>query len=295
MLIAQITDMHVVPRGETFYEQLDTNAMLAQAVTHLNDLDPPVDLVLVTGDLTEHGTTEEYETLRELLGPLRAPFYMIPGNHDDRDTFLRSFEDIDYLPEPGSPFAHYVVEDHALRLIGLDTTVPGTHDGLFCDERLSWLDAQLGATPERPTLLFMHTPPFETGIKWMDASGVVGGRRMAEVVRRHSQVVQVLCGHIHRPIHVAWGGTTASVAPGTAHQIALTLGGIHALSIVMEPPAVQLHAWLPPLGLVSHLSYIASGVEPFRLQGLVPEGITWEQVDEHYQRGYDRMRDQEYE
>jgi len=129
--------------------------------------------------------------------------YLIPGNHDRRDVFLDVFVDHAYLPRPGAPFAHYVIEEHPVRLVGLDTATPGKSDGMLCDERLTWLEATLRTAPDRPTMIFMHHPPFRTGIRWVDAIGLHGARKMEAIMARHAQVEWVAWGHIHRPIQVA--------------------------------------------------------------------------------------------
>jgi 3',5'-cyclic AMP phosphodiesterase CpdA len=293
MIIAQITDLHVVARGERCLVEIDTNRMLAEAVAHLNAFDPKIDVVLATGDLTDHGRPEEYAMLREILEPLEIPLHLIPGNHDERDVFLEAFSDCDYLPDPGAPFAHYTIDEHPVRLVGLDTTTQGVDEGRICDERLSWLDEQLSSAPERPTLVFMHHPPFETGIQWMDGDGLHGGRRLAEVVRRHPQVERVICGHIHRPILARWAGTVASVAPGTAHQLDLAVRGVRAYTISKDPAAVALHLWQPPLGFVSHLSFVATG-GPYRPDFALPDGWCWDEIESAAQRRYERMKSVEY-
>lgn len=223
--------------------------------------------MIASGDLTDHGRAEEYELLREILSELKTPAFVIPGNHDRREVLLKAFAVEDYMPAPDAPFVHYAIEKFPLRLVGLDTSVPEHHHGMMCEERLRWLDATLGARPDTPTLIFMHHPPFRTGVNWMDASGLHGGRRMEEVVRRHRQVVRVACGHIHRPIHVAWAGTIASTSPSTCHQVPLDLAGGDGFEFAMEPRAVQLHVWDEGYGLVSHLSYVPAGYEAVPMLG----------------------------
>ena len=272
MIVAQITDLHVVAKDRLCYRKVPTNAQLAQAVAHINSLDPRPDAVIASGDLTDHGRPDEYNLLREILSALIPPVFVIPGNHDRRDALLEAFAGADYLPPPDAPFVHYAIDKYPLRLIGLDTSVPGHHHGMMCEERLRWLDATLSARPDSPTLIFMHHPPFRTGVQWMDASGLHGGRKMEDIVRRHWQVVRVACGHIHRPIHVAWAGTIASTSPSTCHQVPLNLSGGDGFEFTMEPRAVQLHVWDQSYGLISHLSYIPTGYEEVAmLNGLSEE------------------------
>lgn len=267
MLIAQISDTHIKPAGQLAYGQVDTAAFLAAAVSHLNALRPRPDLVLATGDLVDGGSAEEYLRLKAILAPLAMPVYLIPGNHDARDPLRAVFPDHRYLP--AGEFLQYTLEDHPLRLIALDTLVPGKGHGELCADRLAWLEARLGES-DRPTVVFMHHPPFDCGIAYMDGERLrAGAEQMAAIVRRHGNVESVLCGHVHRPIQTRWAGTIASVAPSPAHQITLELDPQVPLSFIMEPPAVALHRWHPDSGLATHLSFIGDfgGPRSFRPGG----------------------------
>lgn len=264
MLIAQITDLHVKTPGRPAYGRVDTAGMLARAVEAIGALDPAPDVVLVSGDLVDFGLPAEYAHLRALLAPLRMPVLAVPGNHDERGAMAEAFADDPFLPRGGG-FLHYAAEDWPVRLIGLDTVVPGSGAGRLCAERLAWLDARLAEAPDRPTVLFMHHPPFRTGLPHMDAIGLDGAEGLAEVVRRHPQVERVLCGHVHRPVQVRFAGTLASVAPSVAHQVWFGLGPDVPDALVMEPPGFQLHLWIEGQGLVSHTLAIGShdGPHPF--------------------------------
>ena len=262
MLIAQLTDTHVCAAGAKAYERVATNDMLARAVRHLNALAPRADVVLVTGDLCHAGAREEYAALRELLAPLEMPVFLIPGNHDDRAELVRAFPAHGYLPQDGG-FLHYVVEHHPLRLVALDTVIPGEAGGRLCAARLAWLEARLAEGKGRPTLVFMHHPPFATGIRHMDEIGLEGAEAFGRIVERHPEIERILSGHLHRPIEMRWRGTLASTAPSTAHQVVLDLGPDRAGYFNMEPPACQLHLFDPARGIVSHTSYIGSFPGPY--------------------------------
>jgi Icc protein len=265
MLIAQITDTHISTPGSRNDRDFRTAEHLERAVAHLNALTPRPDVVLATGDLVEHGRIEEYERLRELLQPLAIPVYLIPGNHDDRHHLPRVFDHHRYLPRDGG-FIQYAVDAWPVRLVALDTLIPGESGGRLCAERLQWLDAQLTAAPDRVTVVLMHHPPFMTGMKKMDEMGLDGIEALAAVIRQHPQVERIVCGHLHRPIVRRFAGTVACTGPATAHQLALDLGAIPRLSTVMEPPGCLLHLWLGEgEGLVSHLSLIGGGHPPFSL------------------------------
>src|SRR3989441_10646892 len=150
LLIAQISDTHIKPEGRLAYERIDTAWHLGRCVEHLLALDPRPDVVLATGDLVDAGLAEEYRLLARLLAPLPMPVYLIPGNHDAREPLRRVFGGDGYLPRAGE-YLHYTIETHAIRLIGLDTLVPGQGGGRLGPERLAWLEARLAEAPARPT------------------------------------------------------------------------------------------------------------------------------------------------
>ncbi len=262
MIIGQITDLHIAPPGHRVDRRYRTAWHLERAVTHIQALAQPPDVLLLTGDLVEEGTAAEYERLVDLLAPLAMPLYAIPGNHDTRAGLRAAFAG---LPGEDRDFVQYTVDDHAVRLIALDTLIPGEPGGELCAARLDWLEARLAEALEAPTMILMHHPPFLTGLAAMDRNGshlgLKGAERLGAIVARHRQIVRIVSGHIHRPISVSWHGTTASVAPSTAHQIALDLGD-GAITTVMEPPALQLHVWMPGHGLVTHTSYIGDYPAP---------------------------------
>lgn len=260
MLIAQISDTHIMRDGQLMSGRVDTAPHLERAVAHLLVLDPRPDVVLATGDLVDAGSAAEYARLRAILAPLPMPVYVIPGNHDAREPLRAAFAD--HLPAAG--FLHYVIEGHPLRLIALDTLVPQAPHGELCDARLDWLEARLGES-DRPTILFMHHPPFACGIVEFDRIALIGGAaRLAEIVRRHPQIERVLCGHVHRPVQARWAGTLASIGPSTAHAATLDLRPGVDFSFTLEPPAVALHHWQGG-ALVTHLSYVGDfdGPHPF--------------------------------
>jgi 3',5'-cyclic AMP phosphodiesterase CpdA len=270
MLIAQITDTHIKPQGVLAYGRLDTAPYLERAVAHLLALRPRPDLVLATGDLVDGGRPDEYRRLHDLLAPLPMPVYLIPGNHDEREALATAFPDHAYLPRDGR-FIQYAVEGYPVRLLALDTLVPGQVGGLLCAERLSWLASRLAEAPARPTVIFMHHPPFATGIARMDAHGLANAPEFAEIVGRHRHVARIVCGHLHRPIQAIVGGTLATTAPSTAHQVALDLED-EPLAFTMEPPACQLHVWSPETGLITHTSYIGNFDGPYLFANGIKRG-----------------------
>jgi Icc protein len=266
MIVAQLSDPHVVAPGELLYGRVDTPACLARAVAEINQIDPLPDVTVITGDLVGHEKSAEYNHLRRLLAPLRMPVFVIPCNHDSRDLLRASFGGDGYLPLDG--FLQYVIDDYPVRLIALDTHIPGEGGGELCDQRLAWLDHTLAAAPDRPTLLLMHHPPFATGIERMDNAGLRNSEAFAAVVARHPQIERVMCGHLHRAIDHRFAGTVAGTAPSTAHQMRLDLRpGATSLRFMLEPAGYQLHIWREDTGLVTHTAVLGDWPGPFPLRG----------------------------
>ncbi len=275
MLVAQISDPHILAPGKLFHapaqsappgaepgwSRIDTAACLSRAVAAINALKPRPDVVVVTGDLVEHGSAGEYEHIRALLAPLAMPVFVIPGNHDSRDGLREAFGRDGYLPRAG--FLHYAIEEYELRILALDTHIPGEHGGRLCAERLVWLEAALAAAPDRPTLVMMHHPPFATGIAPMDRHGLEDAAAFARIVSRNRQIERILCGHLHRAIDCRFAGTVAGTAPSTAHQVALDLDPRGPLQFIFEPPGCQLHLWREGAGLVTHTQTFGDWPGPY--------------------------------
>lgn len=248
MLIAQISDLHVAPADSFMRQFVDSNVLLGRAVEYLNTMTPLPDVVVATGDLTDHGDAEEYGMLGEILARLEVPCFLVPGNHDEPDVLRAVFGTPTYV---AGPTFDYTVEDFPVRLVAIDSTAPGRHDGQLDAAQLLALDATLREQPDRPTFVFLHHPPFETGIWWMDCIGLSGARELEAVVRRHPQVRLVVAGHVHRPVSTVWGSTLLTTAPSTCHQTAVALHPDCPPRITTEPPMLALHQWTGD-GFVSH-------------------------------------------
>lgn len=245
MLIAQITDPHVTVEGAAIRAMVDTPARLIDAFDICASLPRVPDVILLTGDLVNDATPAEYDLLSDALHHAPSPVLPIPGNHDDaallRSVFAGSPLCPVDLPRPPDPF-HYAVDDHAVRLVALDSTDPGNHSGLITPESAAWLDATLAARPATPTIVFMHHTPYATGSWWFDYNGVAGADVLKEVLAGHPQVVRVVSGHVHRATSTQWGALTLSSAPSTAYLSGTGVGD-GPPTIVDQRCGVTLLAW----------------------------------------------------
>lgn len=260
-LIAQISDLHVQSAGTLAYGVVDTNSLVQVAIAHLNRLSPQPHLVVATGDLVQQGTLADYHQLREMLSNLRAPVYLMPGNHDHGANLRQVFADHHYLSSSMDHLS-YVVDGYPIRMIMLDNTLSGKKSGGVDNQRLAWLESQLVRAPKTPTLIFMHHPPFMTSIPWMDRRRLDGSDALAALIAQHGQVERISCGHLHRVMYLRWAGTIASTQPSLVHQGFLDLRPDTASQFVMEPPAYQLHIWRND-SLVSHTVFVGDFDGPY--------------------------------
>lgn len=258
MLLAQLTDTHVIDPDVDNDLVVDNNERLRLAVERLNAESVKPEVVLATGDLTDNGTPREMEILAELLDPLRVPLLPLVGNHDRRDTFRDTF-DMPWATDDSH--LSWVTDVGELRIIGLDTTIPDSHGGLFDEERQEWLTAALAEAADRRTIIAMHHPPFASGIQWMDRMRLEGSDVFARVVSEASGIERIFCGHLHRPLTAVIGGVATTVGPSTIQHVQLNLEPDAPVEVIRDPVGYQLHNYADGVW-VSHIRYIDTGEDP---------------------------------
>jgi 3',5'-cyclic-AMP phosphodiesterase len=212
-LLVQLSDLHI--GGDE--NGMDPIPRLEAVIEAVRGLPNPPDAVLVSGDLTDDGAEDGYALACEMLARLEAPLHVIPGNHDDRARLRAAFE----LPGEEDEPINYSVTVGDLRLVALDSIVPGQDPGEFPPEQLRWLDGELAAEPQAPTLLALHHPPLATGIAEWDEINLLAPQReaLAEVVARHPQLLGIAGGHLHRVATSALAGRPVLAAPSTYWQV----------------------------------------------------------------------------
>jgi Icc protein len=253
VLIAQISDLHIKPPGSLAYGRVDTAAALERCVAALNAFRPKPDFVVISGDLADTPTSEEYEYLKRLLAPLKPPFAGIPGNHDSRDMMRAAFPLAGYAFASGPLNQRF--EIRGLDLLLLDSSVHGKPHGELEAPTMQWLDTTLGSAPDRPALVFLHHPPFTTGIWHMDRQNLRNAGELAAVIRRHPRVQLIAAGHVHRAILTMFAGVPTTICPAPNHAVDLDLAELREPSFRVEPQAFHLHAWFPGEGFGSVVTH----------------------------------------
>ena len=233
--IAQVSDIHLDGSPE--------RAGRARAVMdRLRGGRTPLDAILVTGDIADHGRPSEYAEARAILSA-PCPVLFLPGNHDERDAFRRGL-----LNGPGAPGGAGGPEaplNQVHRVAGAvlamcDSVIPGQDGGYLADETLAWLDAVLSDDPGAPAFVCLHHYPVPLHSEAADTIRLAGEDRLAAVLSRHPQVVAVLCGHAHTAAATTFAGRPLLVAPGVL-STGVTPWDVSATADYAAPPAVAYH------------------------------------------------------
>lgn len=211
--VVQITDIHLFADESQQLLGVPTTQSFEALLKPLFDLSPRPDLVLLTGDLSQDGSTASYERLQELLSPLGAPIYWLPGNHDCIEVMERSLTHPLFLP-------HKSFQVGGWQFILLNSQVPGCVHGALSDASLTWLDQQLSSSTPAPTLVSLHHPPFQVNSNWLDGSILQNADALFNVLDRHPQVQLVVFGHIHQSFQQRRGRVTYLGTPSTCIQFA---------------------------------------------------------------------------
>lgn len=245
MCLAQLTD----PHAGAAWRAADPLDALARAIDAVHALPQRPAAAIITGDLANTPNGTEYEGVREVLGRLEMPCYVLPGNHDDRAAMRAAFA----LPGDGEEPIQYAVQVGELRVLMLDTLRLGSAAGALDGGRLSWLQAQLRDKPGTPTLLAMHHPPVPVGLVGMDKIGIPAAQRDAftGLLAANPQVVGIVAGHVHRCVTTTLAGRPVVTIPSTYAQAPLDFAATE-LEMITLPAAFAVHA-LVDGRLVSHV------------------------------------------
>jgi len=244
LVLAHISDLHLdgteraTERAERVRERLW-------------ELPGPVDALLVTGDIADHGAEAEYEEAARILG-LRdrgAPFPVLtcPGNHDSRAPYRKAL-----LGEPAGdgPVNNVRVFDDAAVLM-CDSSVPGSDEGELDEETYAWIEETLDGLDGLPALLAFHHPPVALHHPLPDAYQLRRPSALAALLERRSEVAGIITGHAHTPAATMFGGRPLVVGPGVTWTLRLPWEGEGAADRE-APPGFAFHVLDDEGRLTSH-------------------------------------------
>ncbi len=272
-LLVQITDTHILQRGELLHCAVDTAIHLRESVGEINAMDPQPDLVMITGDLVEKPSDSTYSHFDELITPLKAPVFLIPGNHDDPQVMWKHFSGTSIFPGK-PPTYQYVIDDHDVRILALNSHLDDTELPKFGEQRLRWLKQAL-AESDKPTLIAIHHPPMKTGVYFIDMAGEEWYRGINEVLARNPHVQLIICGHGHQELIGRIGNVPVYMAGSTAHQLIAGRVKDRAPAFDLSRVAPVLHQWLGDV-FVSGDNPWPAWVEENRIDKT--SGFTWAEL-----------------
>jgi predicted MPP superfamily phosphohydrolase len=211
--IVLISDPHVRPRGQQI-RGIDSAARLDTCVRRINALAGDADLCVLMGDNVDPPSEAAYRTLLECLRPLAMPVRFLIGNHDDRDMLVKLRPD---LPRDENGFLQSALDTDDGLLLFLDTHRAGVEAGDYSSAKLGWLRRQLAEAAGRPVYIFMHHPPFKTGL-FIDTMMLEEPAALLEALSDAGNVRHIFLGHTHRAASGNWNGVTWTTLHGTAYQ-----------------------------------------------------------------------------
>jgi 3',5'-cyclic AMP phosphodiesterase CpdA len=252
-VLLHISDTHLRAHGSRLFDLIDSRDRLARAFTAIEASGSRPDAIVFTGDLADYGESDAYAQLRALVEPfaerLGARVFWVMGNHDERGAFRGALLDGDATDT--SPIDR-VDELDGLRLITLDTSVPGEHYGEVRPEQLRWLAEQLAVPAPLGTILAMHHPPVPSVLALAASVELRDQPRLADVLRG-SDVRTIIAGHLHYSTFATFAGIPVSVASATCYTQDLTVptggtrpqDGAQAFNLVHVYDETIVHSVVP--------------------------------------------------
>lgn len=219
-VIAHLSDTHLLAEGRELFGSVTVEQRLRSALERLEASAISPHAVVFTGDLADLGEPDAYRRLRAAVEPvvarMGAQLVWVMGNHDERSAYASLLFD----EEPTERPQDRVHDIDGLRIISLDTTVPGYHHGELAREQLDWLAGVLAEPAPLGSILAMHHPPIPTPLEVMAVLELQHQSDLAAVVRG-SDIRAVLGGHLHYSTHSTFAGIPVHVASATCYTLDL--------------------------------------------------------------------------
>ncbi|RKN65468.1 metallophosphoesterase family protein [Paenibacillus ginsengarvi] len=210
-----ITDTHLnAPGQEAAFLKVNVADKLMQVFRHIKESQLKPAFILVTGDLAHEGNAQDYAYIRTVMDEgadiVGAPVYVTLGNHDHRSAFREG-----YLGELPTEQAYYYSETiNGLRLIALNSQMPGQHHGTVDDEQLAWLALQLQTPAPNGTIVALHHPLLD--INGMSSDHMLSNAKELGDMVRTGDVTGIFAGHVHSNNVGMYNGILSVAASGTA-------------------------------------------------------------------------------
>ncbi|MBM7503336.1 phosphodiesterase [Agromyces aurantiacus] len=270
--LLHISDTHLLGGGRRLYDRVASEDHLRELFEQFEASGGRPEAIVFTGDLADRGEPEAYDLLRRIVEPaaerLGADVIWVMGNHDDRDAFRRGlFGDLVGGQRP----VDRVYDVNGLRIITIDTSVPGHHHGELTGDQLDWLAEELSIPAPDGTILAMHHPPVPSVLDLAVSVELRDQSALAEVVAG-SDIRSIIGGHLHYSSTATFAGVPVSVASASCYtqDLMVPVGGTRgrdgarAFNLVHVYPETVLHS-VVPLGAHAALDWIDADESARRL------------------------------
>lgn len=261
--LLHVSDTHLLGGGRRLYDRVEADRHLRELFEQFEASGGRPDAIVFTGDLADRGELEAYDLLRRIVEPaaarIGARVIWVMGNHDDRDAFRRGLlGDVAGGQRP----VDRVDDVDGLRVITLDTTVPGRHHGELTGDQLDWLAEELSIPAPQGTILAMHHPPVPSVLDLAVSVELRDQGALAEVVAG-SDIRSIIAGHLHYSSTATFAGVPVSVASASCYtqDLNVPVGGTRgrdggrAFNLVHVYPETVLHS-VVPLGATPQLDWV---------------------------------------
>lgn len=276
-VLIHVSDPHFLAGGARLGGRYDVEANFTRTLAAIRAVHPHPAAIVVTGDLADLGEPDAYRRLRAAVEPvaadLDAPVIWVAGNHDERPALRRDLLDLPPTEEPVTG----VWDLDGLRVIALDTSVPGWHHGDLDPGQLAWLAETLAQPAPHGTLLAMHHPPLPSHLPLFDILELRHQDELADIIRG-SDVRGILAGHLHYSSHGTFAGVPVSVASATCYTMNVALpaaevngmDAAQAFQLVHVHPDTITHSVVPVTDAATGNYFSEEWLD--RMAALTPEG-----------------------
>ena len=238
-VIAHISDTHLLGGNRKLFSRVDVKKNLSTLFDRLRATDYKFDALVFTGDLADVAEPEAYRWIRQQVEPvaaeLGAEVIWVMGNHDEREHYARELFDEE---SDGTPHDR-VYDINGLRIIALDSTVPGYHHGELEDSQIEWLAAELATPAPHGTIIALHHPPIRSHNPLVRMIELFRQDKLERVVRG-SDVRTILGGHLHYSTFGTFAGIPVAVASATCYTVDMGMSKDNLMTAVDGAQSIQL-------------------------------------------------------
>lgn len=209
--ILQISDTHLFCNSEGTLLSLNTRQTFDAVIKMIYEESVPIDMIILTGDLSHDGTSESYQYLADKLKLFNCPIYWLPGNHDVLDPMEKTLSNTQLKSDKEIIFENW-------HLLLLNSLVPKQASGLLGDKELNKVERFINNPKQDHQLIFLHHQPIPVGSNWLDGVGLLNGSAFLSLIKKAARLRGVIFGHVHQSFDETQDNLHFISAPSTSIQ-----------------------------------------------------------------------------